>query len=99
MAALNKLADMCVTEYVAEGGTMIVPAHVVDGGCRRPGLLPRHDGDRAQPHPGMIDKGMTLAQVRPPTDHGLRPTVRTAAGLDFPVCRGMYRSLTQKKAK
>jgi glyoxylase-like metal-dependent hydrolase (beta-lactamase superfamily II) len=62
--ALNKVLDMSVTEYMAQGGTMIVPGHgwISDSGdvgyYRDMLMIVR---DRIQ---NMIDRGMSLDQVR-----------------------------------
>ena len=62
--ALNRVLDMSVTEYMAQGGTMIVPGHgwisdSADMGYYRDMLMIIRD--RIQ---SMIDKGMTLEQVK-----------------------------------
>jgi cyclase len=62
--ALNKVLDMSVTEYMSQGGTMIVPGHgwVSDSGdvgyYRDMLMIVR---DRVQ---SLIDKGMSLQQVK-----------------------------------
>ena len=71
--ALNKLIDMCVTEFMSQGGTMIVPGHgwisdAADVGYYRDMLMIIRDRIQA-----MIDKGMTLdAGEGGQADHGLR---------------------------
>ena len=62
--ALNKVLDMSVTEYMSQGGTMIVPGHgwlsdSGDVGYYRDMLMIIRD--RIQ---HMIDNGMTLEQVK-----------------------------------
>jgi len=62
--ALNKVLDMSVTEYMSQGGTMIIPGHgwlsdSSDVGYYRDMLMIVRD--RIQ---SMIDKGMTLEQVK-----------------------------------
>ena len=61
--ALNKVLDMSVTEYMSQGGTMIVPGHgwisdAGDVGYYRDMLMIVRD--RIQ---NMIDRGMSLQQV------------------------------------
>ena len=100
VAALNKLADMCVTEYMAEGGTMIIPAHgwmgdAADLGYYRDMMVIVRN--RIQ---SMIDKGMTLAQVKaakPTMDYD--PLYGRQPGATAQFVEAVYRSLTQKKAK
>jgi glyoxylase-like metal-dependent hydrolase (beta-lactamase superfamily II) len=64
IAALNTLIDMCVTEFMAQGGTMVVPGRgwisdAADVGSYRDMLIIVRDRIRS-----MVDKGMTLAQVK-----------------------------------
>jgi glyoxylase-like metal-dependent hydrolase (beta-lactamase superfamily II) len=64
IAALNAVLDMSVTEYMSQGGTMIVPGHgwISDSGdvgyYRDMLMIVR---DRVQ---DMIDRGMSLQQVK-----------------------------------
>ena len=62
--ALNRLLDMSVTEYMAQGGTMIVPGHgwvsdSGDVGYYRDMLMIVRDRIRS-----LIDKGLSLQQVK-----------------------------------
>jgi cyclase len=62
--ALNRLIDMSVTEFMAQGGTMIVPGRgwisdAADVGYYRDMVMVIRDRIKA-----MVDKGMTLAQVK-----------------------------------
>jgi glyoxylase-like metal-dependent hydrolase (beta-lactamase superfamily II) len=99
IAALNRLADMCVTEYMAEGGTMIVPAHgwvsdAADLGYYRDMMVIIRN--RMQ---SMIDKGMTLQQIKaakPTMDYD--PLYGREPGVTSQFVEAVYRSLTQKKA-
>jgi len=96
--SLNTLAGMCVTEFMSQGGTMIVPGHgwisdAGDLGYYRDMIIVIRD--RMQ---SMIDKGMTLAQVKAakPTmdydpEYGRQPDV-TAHFVE-----AVYRSLKKTK--
>jgi hypothetical protein len=62
--ALNKVLDMSVTEYMSQGGTMIVPGHgwvsdSGDVGYYRDMLMIIRDRIQA-----MINRGMSLQQVK-----------------------------------
>lgn len=64
IAALNRVLDMSVTEYMSQGGTMIIPGHgwlsdSGDVGYYRDMLIIVRDRIRS-----LIDKGMTLEQVQ-----------------------------------
>ena len=96
--ALNKLVDMCVTEFMSQGGTMIIPGHgwISDAGdlgyYRDMMIIIR---DRIQV---MIDKGMTLAQVkaaRPTMDYD--PEYGREPGVTARFVEAVYRSLKEKK--
>jgi glyoxylase-like metal-dependent hydrolase (beta-lactamase superfamily II) len=92
--ALNKLIDMTVTEFMAQGGTLIVPGRgwisdAADVGYYRDMLMVIRD--RIQ---SMVDKGMTLAQVKAakPTmdfdpEYGREPAVTSR------FVEAVYRSL------
>ena len=96
--ALNKLVDMSVTEFMAQGGTMIVPGHgwisdASDVGTYRDMLMVIRD--RVQ---SMIDKGMTLAQVKtakPTMDFD--PEYGREPGVTSRFVEAVYRSLKEKK--
>ena len=100
IAALNNLVNMCVTEFMSQGGTMIVPGHgwvsdAGDMGYYRDMLIVIRD--RIQ---DLIDKGMSLLQVQAakPTmdydpEYGRQPAV-TAQFVE-----AVYRSLKEKKSK
>ena len=87
--ALNKLIDMSVTEFMSQGGTMIVPGHgwisdAADVGYYRDMLMVIRDRIQA-----MIDKGMTLAQVKaakPTMDFD--PGIWQGTGSDVALRRG-----------
>lgn len=95
--ALNKLADMCVTEFMAQGGTMIVPGH---GWISDAADLEYYRGmmiivrDRIQ---AMIDMGMTLAQVKaakPTMDYD--PEYGREPGVTARFVEAVYRSLQEQ---
>jgi glyoxylase-like metal-dependent hydrolase (beta-lactamase superfamily II) len=96
--ALDKLIDMCVTEFMSEGGTMIVPGHgwisdAGDMGYYRDMLMIIRD--RIQ---SMINKGMTLAQVKaakPTMDYD--PEYGRQPGVTARFVESVYRSLKEKK--
>ena len=96
--ALDKLIDMSVTEFMAEGGTMIVPGHgwisdAGDVGYYRDMLMIIRD--RIQ---SMINKGMTLAQVKaakPTMDYD--PEYGRQPGVTARFVEAVYRSLKEKK--
>ena len=98
--SLNKLADLCVTEFMSQGGTMIVPGHgwISDAGdlgyYRDMIIIIR---DRIQQ---MIEKGMTLQQVKaakPTMDYD--PEYGRQPGATTQFVEAVYRSLKEKKAK
>lgn len=95
--ALDKLIEMSVTEFMAQGGTLIVPGRgwisdAADVGYYRDMLMVIRDRIQA-----MVDKGMTLAQVKAakPTmdfdpEYGREPHVTSR------FVEAVYRSLAQK---
>jgi glyoxylase-like metal-dependent hydrolase (beta-lactamase superfamily II) len=93
--ALNRVLDMSVTEYMSQGGTMIIPGHgwlsdSGDVGYYRDMLIIIRD--RIQ---NMIDKGMTLAQVKaakPTMDYD--PLYGRQAGVTARFVEAVYGSLT-----
>jgi len=102
--ALEKLVDMSVTEFMAQGGTMIIPGHgwisdASDVGYYRDMLMVIRD--RVQ---DMIKKGMTLEQVKaakPTMDYD--PEFGRQPGATVKFVEAVYRSLkkgtTQKEKK
>ena len=98
--ALNKLADMCVTDFMSQGGTMIIPGHgwvsdAADLGYYRDMLMIIRDRIQA-----MIDNGMPLAQVKaaqPTMDYD--PEYGREPGVTAHFVEAVYRSLEQKKAR
>ena len=98
--SLNQLTDMCVAEFMSQGGTMIVPGHgwISDAGdlgyYRDMIIIIR---DRIQK---MIDSGMTLAQVKnakPTMDYD--PEYGREPGVTAHFVEAVYRSLKEKKPK
>jgi cyclase len=98
--SLNKLAHLCVTEFMSQGGTMLVPGHgwISDGGdlgyYRDMMMIVR---ERIQ---SMIDKGMTLAQAKaakPTMDYD--PEYGRQPGATANFVEAVYRSLKEKKTK
>jgi cyclase len=98
--ALGKLADLCVTEFMSQGGTMIVPGHgwISDAAdlayYRDMTIIIR---DRIQ---AMIDKGMTLEQVKaakPTMDYD--PEYGRQPGSTAQFVEAVYRSLSSKRTK
>jgi glyoxylase-like metal-dependent hydrolase (beta-lactamase superfamily II) len=98
--SLSKLAHLCVTEFMSQGGTMLVPGHgwISDGGdlgyYRDMMIIIR---ERIQ---SMIDKGMTLAQVKaakPTMDYD--PEYGRQPGATANFVEAVYRSLKEKKTK
>jgi glyoxylase-like metal-dependent hydrolase (beta-lactamase superfamily II) len=95
--ALNTLADMCVTEFMSQGGTMVIPGHgwmsdAADVGYYRDMLMIIRDRVQA-----MIDKGMTLAQVKaskPTMDYD--PEYGREPGVTARFVEAVYRSLKEK---
>src|SRR6185503_10649373 len=96
--ALNKLIDMSVTEFMAQGGTLIVPGRgwisdAADVGYYRDMLMVIRDRIQA-----MVDKGMTLAQVKaakPTMDFD--PEYGREPGVTSRFVEAVYRSLKEKK--
>lgn len=96
--ALNRLFDLSVTEFMAQGGTMIVPGHgwigdAADVGLYRDMLIVIRD--RVQK---MIEQGMTLAQVKaakPTMDYD--PMYGRQRGVTARFVEAVYRSLVEKK--
>jgi len=96
--ALDSLIDMCVTEFMSQGGTMIVPGHgwmsdAADVGYYRDMLMIIRDRIQA-----MIDKGMTLAQVKaskPTMDYD--PEYGREPGVTSRFVEAVYRSLKEKQ--
>lgn len=96
--ALDKVIEMSVTEFMAQGGTLIVPGHgwisdAADVGYYRDMLMVIRDRIKA-----MIDKGMTLAQVKatkPTMDFD--PEYGREPGVTSRFVEAIYRSLKEKK--
>jgi glyoxylase-like metal-dependent hydrolase (beta-lactamase superfamily II) len=96
--ALNKLIDLSVTEFMGQGGTLIVPGHgwisdAADVGYYRDMLMVIRDRVRA-----MVGKGMTLAQVKaakPTMDFD--PEYGREPGVTAHFVEAVYRSLKEKK--
>jgi glyoxylase-like metal-dependent hydrolase (beta-lactamase superfamily II) len=92
--ALDKLIDMSVTEFMAQGGTLIVPGHgwisdAADVGYYRDMLMVIRD--RIQ---SMVDKQMTLGQVKaakPTMDFD--PEYGREPGVAARFVEAVYRSL------
>ena len=97
IAALDRLVDMSVTEFMSQGGTMIVPGHgwigdAADVGYYRDMLMIVRDRIHA-----MVEKGMTLAQVKaakPTMDYD--PLYGRERGATARFVEGVYRSLERK---
>jgi glyoxylase-like metal-dependent hydrolase (beta-lactamase superfamily II) len=98
--ALNTLVNMCVTEFMSQGGTMIIPGHgwisdAGDMGYYRDMLIVIRD--RIQ---DLIDKGMTVEQVKaakPTMDYD--PEYGREPGATAHFVEAVYRSLKDKKKK
>lgn len=96
--ALNRLIDMAATDFMAQGGTMIVPGRgwisdAADVGYYRDMLMVIRDRIQA-----MVDKGTPLAQVKaakPTMDFD--PEYGREAGVTSRFVEAVYRSLTEKK--
>jgi hypothetical protein len=95
--ALNKLIEMCATEYMSQGGTLIIPGHgwISDAGdvgyYRDMMMIIR---DRIQ---SMIDKEMTLQQVKaakPTMDYD--PLYGREPGVTTRFVEAVYHSLKNK---
>ena len=97
IAALNRLVDMCVTEFMSQGGTMVVPGRgwlsdAADVGAYRDMMIVIRDRVRS-----MVDKGMTLAQVKaakPTMDFD--PEYGREPGVTAKFVEAVYRSLKEK---
>jgi cyclase len=97
IAALDRLVDMSVTEFMSQGGTMIVPGHgwigdAGDVGYYRDMLMIVRDRIRK-----MIDNGMTLAQVKtakPTMDYD--PLYGRQRGATARFVEAVYRSLKER---
>jgi glyoxylase-like metal-dependent hydrolase (beta-lactamase superfamily II) len=98
IAALNTLIEMCVTEFMSQGGTMVVPGRgwlgdAADVGAYRDMVIVVRDRIRA-----MVEKGLTLAQVRaakPTLDFD--PEYGREPGVTAKFVEAVYRSLKEKK--
>ena len=98
--ALDKLTEMCATEFMSQGGTMIIPGHgwisdAADVGYYRDMMMIVRDRIQA-----MIDKGMTLAQVKaskPTMDYD--PEYGRDSGVTARFVEAVYRSLKEKKTR
>ena len=95
--ALGRLAAMCVTEFMSQGGTMVIPGHgwmsdAADVGYYRDMLMIIRDRIQA-----LVDKGMTLAQVKaakPTMDYD--PEYGRQPGVTARFVEAVYRSLKEK---
>jgi glyoxylase-like metal-dependent hydrolase (beta-lactamase superfamily II) len=98
IGALKSLLDMSATDFMSQGGTMIVPGHgwisdAADVGYYRDMLIVIRDRVQA-----MIDKGMTLPQVKaakPTLDFD--PLYGREPGVTARFVEAVYRSLKDKK--
>jgi glyoxylase-like metal-dependent hydrolase (beta-lactamase superfamily II) len=98
--ALIRLVDMCATDYMSQGGTMIIPGHgwisdAADVGYYRDMVIVIRD--RIQ---NMIDKNMSLEQVKaakPTMDYD--PLYGQQPGVTAHFVEAVYRSLKEKKAR
>ena len=96
--ALGMLLDMSATDFMSQGGTMIVPGHgwisdAADVAYYRDMLIVIRDRVQA-----MIDKGMTLPQVKaakPTLDFD--PLYGRELGATARFVEAVYRSLKEKK--
>jgi len=96
--ALGTLVEMSATEFMSQGGTMIIPGHgwisdAADVGYYRDMLIVIRDRVKA-----MVDKGMTLAQVKaakPTMDFD--PEYGREPGVTARFVEAVYRSLKDKK--
>jgi cyclase len=97
---LNRILDLAIAEFRTEGGTMIVPGHgrlsdSADVAYYRDMVTVIRD--RIQ---DMIQKGMTLAQVKsaqPTLDYDSRYGAATGSWTTDMFVEAVYRSLSQKK--
>ena len=95
--ALSRLIDMSATEFMSQGGTMIVPGHgwisdAADVAYYRDMLIVIRDRVKA-----LIDKGMTLPQVKaanPTMDFD--PLYGRESGVTARFVEAVYRSLKEK---
>ena len=95
--ALNKLVDMCASEFMSQGGTMVIPGHgwisdAGDVGYYRDMMMIIRDRVRA-----MIKRGMTLEQVKaakPTMDYD--PLYGRQAGVTAKFVEALYKSLKEK---
>jgi glyoxylase-like metal-dependent hydrolase (beta-lactamase superfamily II) len=98
--ALGKLADLCVTEFMSQGGTMIVPGHgwisdAADLAYYRDMIIIIRDRIQA-----MIDKRMTIEEVKaakPTMDYD--PEYGRQPGSTAQFVEAVYRSLSSKRTK
>ena len=98
ITALDKIFDMCVTEFMSQGGTMIIPGHgwlgdAADLGYYRDMLTVIRE--RIQK---MVDEKMTLAQVlaaKPTMDYD--PEYGREPGVTAKFVEAVYKSLTAPK--
>jgi glyoxylase-like metal-dependent hydrolase (beta-lactamase superfamily II) len=96
--ALNTISEMSVTEFMSQGGTMIIPGHgwisdAADVGYYRDMLMIIRGRVQA-----MVDKGLTLAQVKaakPTMDFD--PEYGREPGVTARFVEAVYRSLKEKK--
>lgn len=96
--ALNKLVDLCATEFMSQGGTMVIPGHgwisdAGDVGYYRDMMMILRDRIKA-----MIDKKMTLEQVRaarPTMDYD--PLYGRQPGVTAKFVEAVYKSLKERK--
>ena len=96
--ALDKLIEMSVTEFMAQGGTLIIPGRgwisdAADVGYYRDMLMVIRDRIKS-----MADKNMTLAQVKaakPTMDFD--PEYGREPGVTSRFVEAVYRSLKEKK--
>jgi glyoxylase-like metal-dependent hydrolase (beta-lactamase superfamily II) len=97
LAGLNAILKLAIPEFRTEGGTMVVPGHgrladSADVGYYRDMLMIVRD--RIQ---GMVDKGMTLAQVKaakPTMDYD--PLYGRQRGATARFVEAVYRSIEKK---
>ncbi len=100
ITSLNKIFDMCVLEFMAQGGTMIIPGRgwisdAADLGYYRDMLTVIRE--RIQ---GMVDRKMTLAQVKaakPTMDYDVEYGRYPGSTVKF--VEAVYRSLAEKKGR
>ena len=100
IAALGRLLELCVTDFMSQGGTMIVPGHgwisdAADVSYYRDMLMIIRDRVQA-----MVDKGMSLAQVKaakPTMDFD--PEYGRDPGVTARFVEAVYRSLKERKTQ